>query len=81
MVENYETPSRKLAFFRWNCLNDCTMMDHGDFLRCFKTKDEAKEYALEYANNNSHKFGNRNTIVHNLTTEEEHRIKVERYEA
>ena len=81
MVENYETPSRKLAFFRWNCLNDCTMMEHGNFLRCFKTKDEAKEYALEYANNNSHKFGNRNTIVHNLTTEEEHRIKVERYEA
>ena len=35
----------------------------------------------EYANNNSHIFGNRNTIVHNLTTEEEHRTKVERYEA
>ena len=45
------------------------------------TSKEAKEYALCYANANSHITGNRNTMITHLEPKEDHRRRVERYEA
>ena len=38
------------AFDNCNTLDDCSANDYGDFIRAFKTMDEAKNYALEVAN-------------------------------
>lgn len=69
------------CYFRWICFTDEDLEDYGKFIRSFKTMEEAKEYALCYANANSHRIGNRNTIVRKLSLKEEHKIRIERYEA
>lgn len=70
-----------MAFFDWACLSVGDMTSYGSFLCSFSTADEAKEYALCYANANSHIAGNQKTMVTHLDPKEDHRIRVERYEA
>lgn len=76
--ENFQTSRHALAFFHWACLSDG---DYGMFLSSFSTEEEAKEYALCYANANSHITGNRNTMITHLEPKEDHQRRVERYEA
>ena len=54
------------------------MNDYGNFIRCFKTSDEAKEYALCFANANG---GDRFTLITELDPIEDQKRRVERYEA
>lgn len=74
----FQTSRHVLAFFDWACLSDG---DYGMFLCSFLTEEEAKEYALCYANANSHITGNRNTLITHLEPKEDHQRRVERYEA
>ena len=76
--ENFQTSRHALAFFHWACLSDG---DYGMFLCSFGTEEEAKEYALCYANANSHITGNRNTLITHLEPKEDLQRRVERYEA
>ena len=50
-------------------------------MRCFQTIEEAKEYALCFANANSHRAGNRHTMATEFDPIEDHKLRVERYEA
>ena len=77
----FQSARHELAFFKWTSLSDGDMYDYGRFVRCFDTKEAAKEYALCFANANSHIIGNRNTIIREQTLEEDHERRIERYEA
>lgn len=79
--ENCQTPKHELAFFDWICLSDGDMGDYGEFISSFSTEEEAKEYALSYANANSHIIGNRNTMVTQIDPKEDLSRRAERYEA
>ena len=76
--ENFQSAKHVLAFFRWDCLSDG---DYGRFLCSFATEEESKEYAICYANANSHIVGNRNTLITHLDRKEDLKRRVERYEA
>lgn len=54
-------------------------MTYGMFRCSFSTEGEAKEYALCYANANSHIAGDRETMVTQLEPKEDHKRRVERY--
>ena len=70
--------NRGAAYFEWESLSSGEMLDHGRFIRCFRTVEEAKEYALCYENANG---GNCFTLVTELDPIEDHKKRVKRYEA
>ena len=69
------------AFLKWISFDEGDMTDYGSFLRCFKTQEEARNYALFYANANSHIYGNKNTVIDKIDPKEDHENRVKRYEA
>ena len=76
--ENYQCSRHQLAYFDWASFSEGDMFDYGRFIRCFKTSDEAKEYALCFANANG---GDRFTLITNLDPKEDQKRRVERFEA
>ncbi len=75
---NYQTALHELTYFDWESLTEGEMNVYGRFIRCFKTVEEAKEYALCFENANG---GDRFTLVKELEPKEIHKARVERYEA
>lgn len=79
--DNCQTTEHELVFFDWLSLDNRDMGSYGDFVRCFTTMEEAKEYALCLANANSYRIGNRHTMITRLDTKEDYERRIERYEA
>lgn len=79
--EDCRTSKHESSFFDRYLSGNKDMGDYGRFLRAFSTEEAAKEYAVCYANANSHIIGDRNSLITHLDSEEDHRRRVERYEA
>ena len=69
------------AFLKWISFDEGDMTDYGKFLRCFKTLEEARNYALVFANANSHFYGNKITVIDKIDSKKEHEKRLKRYEA
>ena len=69
------------AFLKWISFDEADMHDCGRFIRCFKTLEEAKEYALVFANANNHFYGYKKTVVDKIDPKEDHEKRIKRYEA
>lgn len=69
------------AFLKWISFDEADMHDYGRFIRCFKTLEEAKEYALVFANANNHFYGYKKTVIDKIDPKEDHEKRVKRYEA
>ena len=71
-----------LAFFDWITLDDADVNRYGKFMRSFKSLEEAKEYAMCFANANSHIYGDKNTIIKGVyDAKRDHECRVKRYDA
>lgn len=51
------------------------------FFRCFKTLEEARNYALVFANANNHFYGYKKTVIDKIDPKEDHEKRIKRYEA
>lgn len=69
------------AFLKWISFDEADMHDYGRFIRCFKTLEEAKEYALVFANANNHFYGYKKTVIDKIDPKEDHEKRIKRYEA
>lgn len=57
------------------------MDDYGSFIRCFQTLEEAKKYALVFANANKGFYGDKKTVIDKIDPKEDHEKRIKRYEA
>lgn len=71
-----------LHFYERITLDNYDINSYGGFLRSFNSLDEAKEYTICYANSNSHRYGDRNTIIKDTHNEaREYRLRAEKCQA
>lgn len=72
----------KMTFFDWVTFTDSDLENYGRFLRYFQTAEEAKEYAMCFANANALSFGNIETVMKEKQSEtEELKSRLKYYEA
>jgi hypothetical protein len=69
------------AFLKWISFDEDDMDDYGEFIRCFQTLEEAKEYVLVFANVNSLFYGDKKTVIDKIDPKEDHEKRIKRYEA